>query len=198
MRRHRHGGGYRHPKTTAERKANSDVEYKRYVRGKRHASQLPDTYDDIPVASLGKSWKEKRKQQYRDDGRVNKHSIDFDLGDEERMWQLYDYCYKRDIPFRLDDHKESCEYTYELYKKIPYEYAQPYHVMVWDEKKKAQVRVDLERWVSRWKSVPTGEYRTATRTETVSYTFTWWHKKDIGADIIMSKAKCRRYFWHRG
>jgi len=114
------------------------------------------------------------------------------------MWQLYDYCYEHDIPFRLDDHRESYEYTYEVCKRVLYEYAQPYHVMVWDEKKKAQVRVDLERWVSRWKSVPSSEYRTATRTETVSYTFTWWHEKDIGADIIMSKAKCRRYFWYRG
>ena len=52
---------YRHPRTTAEKRANQDTEY---ARSKRNISNLVNAYDDIPVCHQ-KSWKKTRKKQYK-------------------------------------------------------------------------------------------------------------------------------------
>lgn len=58
----------RRPKTTQERRANSDVEHKKLIRKKRSAKRLPNAYDDIIVDGYGKkhkSWKKLRKIKYK-------------------------------------------------------------------------------------------------------------------------------------
>lgn len=53
-------GTYRHPKTTAEKRANQNT---KYARAKRKGWNLPCVYDDIPVYT-SRCWKDKRKKQY--------------------------------------------------------------------------------------------------------------------------------------
>ncbi len=54
---------YRHPRTTQEKRWN--IAHKDYVRGKRHASNLPDVWDDFCRSDLktNKSWKKTKKRR---------------------------------------------------------------------------------------------------------------------------------------
>ena len=59
----RRKGWLRHPRTTQERKCNQDKN-DGLVRGKRR--NLPTSYDDL-IIPINKSWKSRRKKQYRED-----------------------------------------------------------------------------------------------------------------------------------
>ena len=63
---------YRYPKTTQEKRADTK-ESREFIRGKRHSSHLPSSYDDVYVKH-GKSWKDRRKQKYHID-KVKKYTI---------------------------------------------------------------------------------------------------------------------------
>lgn len=54
---------YRHPKTTQERKLS--LAYPEYVRAKRRANNLPDTWDDYTRSDIAikKSWKKIKKRR---------------------------------------------------------------------------------------------------------------------------------------
>lgn len=51
----------RHPRTTAERRANADPDMKEFVRAKRRPDNLPDDWDDIPCGV----WKDKYRAKAR-------------------------------------------------------------------------------------------------------------------------------------
>ena len=53
--------GYRNPRTTQERRQNSDPEYKCYVRPARRMNKLPNSYDDIHRSRKSSGWKNNRK-----------------------------------------------------------------------------------------------------------------------------------------
>lgn len=54
---------YRSPRTTQERRMVD--KYQGYVRAKRGKRGLPNSYDDIQIGKKQKSWKMRRKTQYR-------------------------------------------------------------------------------------------------------------------------------------
>lgn len=54
----------RTPKTFNEKRQNCDREYKRFIRGKRHPTNLPSLYDDI-VRLYSKSWKDCTKKKHQ-------------------------------------------------------------------------------------------------------------------------------------
>lgn len=62
---------YRRIRTTAERRASQKVKYpdaednQLYYRNARNYKNLPNSWDDIPISKRQKSWKAKRKTQYR-------------------------------------------------------------------------------------------------------------------------------------
>ena len=75
------GRNYRHPKTTQERRASQERNDP-LIRRKRAARNLPTVYDDIPI-HREKSWKKKRKTQYRaNDCDYNWHEFHYD-----RSWK---------------------------------------------------------------------------------------------------------------
>lgn len=69
------GGGhlFRHPRTRAEKKAWEDLGSADHTgahlpvkaRRKRSARNLPDSYDDLPIAGTERCWKRHRRTQYR-------------------------------------------------------------------------------------------------------------------------------------
>lgn len=46
---------FRRPKTTQEKRLNSDPDHQEYVRGKRRGRNLPDAWDDKHVGSSKES-----------------------------------------------------------------------------------------------------------------------------------------------
>jgi len=51
------GHYFRCPKTTAEKRMNSDPDHIPYVRGRRKTVNLPDAWDDRIIKSGKRSWK---------------------------------------------------------------------------------------------------------------------------------------------
>lgn len=62
--RKRHNG-YRHIRTTQERRIGCDDEHYKYSRPNRHSKRLPEAYDDIIIQDDDKSWKHERRSQFR-------------------------------------------------------------------------------------------------------------------------------------
>jgi hypothetical protein len=84
MRKSRYGS-MRHPRTTQEMRSYGDPDHRKYSRSGRH--HLPNAYDDIWVCS-DKSWKSRRKQQYRiDKTGYALREFQADYGDES--YQVY-------------------------------------------------------------------------------------------------------------
>ena len=86
---------YRSPRTTQERRANQEG----WERPRRRPHLLPNTYDDIQ-STVTKSWKDKRKTQYREGKRGQRHTI---VVSHWEVWDLREYFLDNDIPFELHD-----------------------------------------------------------------------------------------------
>lgn len=82
---------YRNPRTTNERRNSQN----KYVRAKRNHKNIPNAWDDIPICHQ-KTWKKKRKKQYRGPKRGKKHSIKVRLSN---MRRLVDYFEEYNIPY---------------------------------------------------------------------------------------------------
>ena len=162
----------RHPRTTAEKRANQDTEY---VRGRRLPKQLVDTYDDINICTQ-KSWKKKRKKQYRVNGRGHKHAIILHsnrLGAE--LWKLEEYFQGHDIPYCVDT-------LYKTERTLHYYYR--------DYRQVKSVPMLLGKTIY-WKPiykyviVPYDEPKTYKISTVIGYKITWWSHKDIGVEYIL-------------
>lgn len=88
---------YRRPKTTQEKRHNQE----NWHRGKRSPSILVDSYDDIRVYE-DKSWKSKRKTQYRSNKRGKKHSLIISYWDFD-TWSFEEYFKENNIPYMIED-----------------------------------------------------------------------------------------------
>ena len=163
MRRRRKDWGYRHPKTTAERRANQEG----WERSKRHTNRLVNFWDDTPVLPR-KSWKDDRKKQYRVGKRGQHHIIK--LEDYEDVWKLKDYCRDHHIPFNIEEIKTSRlvpEYKRVKTGKIKRLYFKT--GCYWD--------IEIKERIKTGKLIPS--------VYTDYYIFHWWYNKDIGLEYII-------------
>lgn len=87
---------YRSPKTTQEKRANQDREY---VRGARLGRNLPSVWDDKPILH-SKSWKSKRKTQYRGPKRGRPKYAFFKSYEYRALWDFTEYLEDNNIPYR--------------------------------------------------------------------------------------------------
>lgn len=121
-------GGYRHIRTQQERKAYYG--HKEYVRGKRSARMLPNYWDEVYRAELGKSWKNKRKTQYRVGGRGQKQV--FLLNTWVCEWYITRYLDIQDIPYELERVRVGswhwCSWRHEMYHRSEVTH---YELTVW-------------------------------------------------------------------
>ena len=91
--------GYRNMRHAQERRmyhAHKDLVH---IRGRRHASMLVDPFDDVYYCDQ-KTWKVKRKKQYRNRSSLNEYTIDLEPSDYEQY--LFEYFDEQDIPYRAD------------------------------------------------------------------------------------------------
>jgi len=154
----------RHPKTTAERKANQDG----WCRGKRRPCNLANAYDDWPT-TVTKSWKDKRKTQHYPGGRGKHHLLK--IYKQKDVWKLEEYCRDHNIPCRTDEVKKSYlvpEYKWFYTGKVT----------------KFYFRKNSYWYIHERFRRKTG--RMVPRTYTDYYIFNWWHDKDIGINYILN------------
>ena len=188
---------YRRPRTTQERRVNG--KRSKWCRGKRRAGHLPDTYDD-PQACIQKTWKVKRRHQYRECGRGQQHKIFLPSKGGPRyrfwvnIWELEEYLNNHEIPFRVEkvEKVDVREDTHQrVYKCTGWEpYTVTYNNRPWPRmgNKKVKTIVCTEtRWrgIYSWVWVKLAQPRVGRWYTLVGYNITWWSDKDIGIDRIL-------------
>ncbi len=161
-------GMCRNPKT---HRANRDNQDRQYVRGKR--CSLPSAWDLDYWIGEQKSWKGKRKTQYRTDGRGKKHEVI--IGTDVCEWKLEEYFQDNNIPFSI----EMILKRVVKYIKKPYGYMKDYG-SYYDE--------DMG-WVSNYQKWIFTHYETEewVRHYRIGYEVTWWSDKDIGIDYLLNR-----------
>lgn len=165
---------YRHPRTTAERRANENCEF---ARAKRKGHNLPNPWDDIPVSKPTKSWKDRRRKQYREGGRGKEYSIFIPAETRwGKIWHLKEYFEEHEIPYSIETKKESWIETV---------------TFKWDRdllrysKNESGIGLLWRPVFSKWYKVPIESYQRK-RTKTVGYIIRWWSHKDIGIEFILN------------
>ena len=100
---------WRHPRTTQERRATG--KRNKWGRAKRNFVNLPTVRDDISV-HYEKSWKSKRKTQYRPKGRGTRYSMYIEYErrlswrGEDNLSRLEKYFERYDIPYNIVEDRE--------------------------------------------------------------------------------------------
>lgn len=123
--------GYRSPRTTQERKQYEP--HKKYVRAKRSKRMLPNSYDDIQTAKKEKSWKVRRKTQYRCGKRPKPQKIWLD-------WKVCEFTVKQyleqmDIPYKFKEVYEEIEYVRYDGKIVTSTHLKGYFLIYWSKHK---------------------------------------------------------------
>lgn len=114
---------YRSIRTTQERRANGtrkDHEAAQWRRAKRSAANIPNSYDDFTITHQ-KSWKKKRKTQYRCGGRGEHHQIEVIYGKYQwhvKLHNLVGYFEDVDIPYRIEYIREVYSYYSVYHNKL--------------------------------------------------------------------------------
>ena len=183
MKKYKHDRWYRSVRTTQERRANgkrSDPTYK-WARAKRCGSNLADSWDDMPVCRQ-KTWKHKRKSQHRDRQRGRKHTAKFNMWAD--VWKLENYLDEHEIPYCVEDLKETRSTPYNVTVVINTGAVEKYDY-VWDKKTGKRVKGHQIGWDYIWERVETGEVRYRVYSVTVGYEVNWWTEKDIGLEYIL-------------
>ena len=172
---------YRHPRTTAERRANQDG----WCRARRNSNNLPNTWDDRPT-TITKSWKDRRKKQYYIGGRGKRHEIFLDSKYYE--WNLENYFKDHNIPYKIEEIKRG-------YTKIWYQTEESIFLTYKERKYKYTKRngkvIEYFYTVPVYETVkldpPIPHIRHYSKV--VGYKVTWWSNKDIGIDRIIGKIR---------
>jgi hypothetical protein len=182
----------RHPKTTAEKKANQVDRYGEHhektscCRGKRLPHNLPDAYDHYFVHKQ-KCWKKKRKKQYRVGSR-GEHYI-FETKSWRDVWELEHYFEDNDIPFRVDEITEVRQgVRYITEKRVEGKPTKKYH-RIWVDGKYILDKSHQIGWKRNFSWVPLDKpiEIVYTYNRTVGYEVHYWTDKDIGIEFILKK-----------
>jgi hypothetical protein len=167
-----------------ELRANSeyreDGERVKWGRGSRGKHQLDQWLNDKPH-NHEKSWKRKRKTQYRDRASMQEHTLEFD-NNVYKWWDVQEWFDDHDIPCRIERINETWTQTQtHRWKRIetgPYPYIDAkgikryrYHY--------EHVRVRLTKPIT---------YQCS---RTIGWRLTWWSDKDIGIEYVL-----KRCFWN--
>lgn len=113
---------FRHYRVHNEMVANEDPEYSVYVRGRRRKHNLPDPWDDV-CSCRQKTWKGKRRTQYRTEGR-NAYQITIKYKCEKegvRQPWFASSCDRKRKVFRHSDDLKSLEFLQHLEEKFRFQ-----------------------------------------------------------------------------
>ena len=176
---------YRHPRTRAEARANQEG----WERPCRRLRNLPDAYDDL-YPTHEKTWKNKRKTQYRPGGRGKERSIIVDA-DFTYEWDLSEYFKEHDIPYRIEYVNEPYSYKRKTTKRVRDEFKTPYYITrFYRQDGKMYMDRHIVRWEWKYHWEYDGGFEWIHTYRTVAYKVIWWYDKDVGIDYIL--AQCRR------
>lgn len=172
----KHQKGYRNPRTTQERRVNG--KRSKWGRAKRNQSNLVDAYDDR-CHIVQKTWKVKRRHQYRCGGRGAEHQVII-LEPHANIWAITQWFNEHDIPHRLTP----------MYKIERVTYVRRRVRCIVGSEPKTIVHHDgvAERYqlpIYGYKYLAPKEYM---RRYLTGYELTWWYDKDI--DIMRVLRQC--------
>jgi hypothetical protein len=170
----KHQKFYRCPRTTQERRING--KRSEYGRAKRNQSNLVNAYYDKPTC-VQKTWKVKRKHQYRVDGRGKKYQITINPKGLLSDWLLKQWFDEHDIPCRLIP-------IYKLLRSKPHKQRIKY-VERYIEKYITHYDGTVEHYqhpVHGYKYIQPREY---VYRHLIGYQLTWWCHKDIDIDNLL-------------
>jgi len=146
------------------------------------------------------SWKDNRKTQYHEDGRGQRHELEltqnsnFDSWRQE--WNLEKYFKANDIPFCIEQIKESRQGEYVIYTKREKTYQIPKYCYTWEfitqpDGKEKFGRVGKHQIGFEWRfvEVPLDKPKVIqyNRSVSIGSRVIWWSDKDIGIDHILKR-----------
>ena len=113
--------GYRHIRTTQERRIGCDEEHYKYSRPNRHTNRLPEAYDDIVIHNDDKSWKSERQSQFRNE-KYKRFTISFypETFTETRQMRRNVYAILEKLKYRIVSDSVKMYNTSEFGGKIVY------------------------------------------------------------------------------
>jgi hypothetical protein len=189
-------GWYRAPRTTQERRENG--KRSKWGRAKRNSRNLVNSWDDARFTHQ-KTWKVKRRHQYRERGKEHTVFLPNDgaksWGFWVNTWELEEYLNDKGIPFRLEK-VEQCECrtqsTQRVYRCVghePYTYVRAIRPRK-NGAKKVETRyetVTSYRSTYDWVTVKLAKPRTTRWSTLLGYRLTWWSDKDVGMERIIQR-----------
>ena len=148
-----------------------------YVRAKRNPTNLPTDWDDIR-SCIQRSWKVKRKKQYR--GRSKNKCVVF-LPINIKSWDLGEHLEDHDIPFNMEYVTEQRTNSYHPRKQVKDEYVPVYTY-------KYQGKGHQIGWAWTYKTeVDYTQKIDKTYTYITGYKLTYWSDKEINLGDFIEK-----------
>jgi adenine specific DNA methylase Mod len=187
---------YRRPRTTQERRANQERDY---VRGKRLPKGLPNSWDDYH-SCYQKTWKVKRKTQYRPHGRGQEHDVTIKRNSPYGLtWNLQDYFDNHNIPCRIENLYETelvTHYYRQEYRLVGHT---PRLLRTGNPPKTFRDRIDCCQrrlvWIPiyKWVTVFLEKPEQRRYSKWVGVKVTWWANKDIGIDFVLKSLGVKKH-----
>jgi hypothetical protein len=180
---------FRHPHTNNEKRANQD-EYDNKTkvislcRAKRRPRNLADAWDD-KHHEVQKSWKVRRKRQYRGEKRGAEHQVF--LEGWRNLWSMEEYFRQHDIPYKMERVMEKYTYTVPIYSKIVKRRVPNYvcRERLMDGKWISEICHQIG-WREEYDFVLIG-YQTKIGARLTGHNLVWWSDKDIGIEFILKQ-----------
>ena len=179
-RQYQHTRWYHGARTANECRAYYD--HPELVRAKRRPVALHSWWDDH-TSCVQKTWKTKRRKQYRGRSSKIKHRVRLDI--RASTWELDEFFDYHNIPYRLEHIRESRSYSIRDQVKIKDKYIPIYNYRyVYRDKQMVKEVLHQSGWKWTYKWVREGPVRTYTYGVTVGYNLTYWSDYEVNLDWI--------------
>jgi hypothetical protein len=177
--------------TRQEQVANSEIRdghvREKWGRARRNRAVL-DPWCNERAATIQKTWKIFRENQYRVGGRGQKHTVVID-NSWAKKWNFEKYCNAHDIPFCINEicHLEKrTQYKKAIWTVIGNETVKRLkRVLVGTRKKWIEVEQTRPKYGYIYEDLPTPRHYAVSITD--GWELVWWSNKDIGIEYILNK-----------
>ena len=194
MRKRKHYDWCGSPKAMNERRQTQNCEYNRpkrasglrYVLGRGRHNYCSDN-----------SWKGKRKTQYRENGRGKRHELKLPESNWRQQCGLERYLREHDIPFRIEDLRETQvreRWTYS--KRVPTNvvprYCYKWGTITYADGKTSRYGQIISHqigWEQKYRDIPLDKPKVVYYNVSVSagWRAIWWSDKDIGIEHVLKR-----------
>ena len=155
-----------------------------HLRYKRSPRSIGDSWGEAK-GCVQKTWKVKRKKQYR--GRSQKQEFTVILPVTISKWDLEEHFNAANIPFRLEEKKESYYYESSGRRRVKDKYIPVYHYRwLYIDGKMTQQRMHQTGWRWTYKDITTSIRHKVKYSTLTHYVLTYWSNKELNLDFILS------------